>query len=958
MKQQLLLLFLILFTGLNAQEKKAFRLLYPNGLVQEEGTRNQTHKEGVSYVYSADKQLVKKVEYVFTYPQLGHFENYRLTEKITYYAPNGDIISIQDFENGKNVTKNEDTYPNGQLMFETTLDADKIHETTINYFENGKIKSRMHFYQSGKKRIFDGPYETFFSSGKPEAISDYKNGLKEGELIIYNEKGILLNETIYENDTAVSSKQYNSLGKQLYFWSKYSPEESTFSKEYYPNDSVLKNYTYRKRITIDTTSLVYVYSESYDQNGIRTNIYVRTKTEFQLLYGVESVVGKNHLANGTFSLERYTTNGKEPYLQLSAGYKVEQQGFYIDNMLKFPLDADLKEQTAIIKDGIEKVRKYVKEKRVNEKHMVNDSMFGPAFDYYKRFPEQLFYSEALIQSNLDSTLTGDYRIDYKGTNIYFVGSLKNGFQHGKAQLFLNEKQLLFERNYVMGFEHGLSKDWFIDGALCDEISYEYGVIKNSKFYHSNGKLWTETRFSSKRQEIFKQRWSREGKILEYLEINDTINRSFLFNLDGKLNNYRWVNKKDSISIGRTLYKDRKFATIQIPHDANNPIAFNIKFGGVEFEGLAKWDENEKKSILTDNYGEIVQFDRSVITYPKELPCKCEGWEKYDFFAQATTDFVDEKKFLKYQFDFHAPITDLSTIFGNPYYLNQEPEEYKLGRNYHTYSFHFSPKPLTISLPDTNGIQLVIEPCKSRFAFVKFEVSTHFKVGSLKETTATIHKPKQIALQFPRSIMTQLDVQFNPLKDDQGLPYKGMFLFEAKEIKYDYYKEINATYTRFMYGRPMLLGTSGLILDTREIVPDFSTTENYPAMNAYWNKADKKLDSVLSFFKLNWGQIEKFRGASITEGLIYLPAIQSSERIKCDVQQLIVSATYCLGAVSFPAKPSNKSGVYLIESSKGTTDQLNISELTEWLNKSGIKITPPTYNKVNARIQFYIYFKPQ
>lgn len=957
MKQQLLLLFLIFFTGLQAQEKKAFRIFYPNGLVQEEGTRDQTKKEGVLYVYSADKQLIKKVEYVFTYPQLGHFENYRHTEKITYCTLNGDVISIQEFENGKNVTKKQNTYPNGQLKSETISDPDNIHKTAITYHENGKIKYRIRFYENGKKTIYDGPYESFYPSGKPESITNYKNGLKDGELFTYSEKGILLNESVYENDTAVSAKRYNPLGKQLYFWSKFSPEESYFSKEYYPNDSVLKTYTHRKRITIDTTSYIYAFHESYDQKGILTNVYVRTKAEFPLLYGLESVVGTNHLANRSFSLDRFTTNVKEPYFKLTAGQKVEQQGFYVAEM-KFPLESTLKAQTAIIKDGLEQVRKNVKEKLVNEQHMINDSMFEPAFNYYKRFPEQFFYSEAIIQSNLDSTLNGDYRIEYKGTNIYFIGSLKNGFQNGKAQLFLNDKQLLFERNYVMGFEHGLSKDWFIDGALCNEITYEYGVIKNSKFYHSNGKLWTETRYNPKRQEIFKQRWTREGKILEYLEINDTLNRSFLFNLDGKLNHYRWVNKKDSISIGRTLFKDRNFATIQIPNDANKPIAFNIKFGDVEFDGIAKWDANEKKSILTDNYGEIAQFDRSVISYPKELPCECKGWEKYDFFAQATREFVDEKQFVKYQFDFHAPITDLSPFFGNPYYVNQKPEAYKFGKTYETYSYHFTPKPLVISLPDTNGIQLVIEPCKSRFAFIKLEVSTHFKVGSLKETSATIHKPKQIALQFPNTMMSQLDVQFNPLKDENGKSYKGMFLFEAKEIKYDYHKEINATYTKFMYGRPMLLGTSGLILDAQEVFPDFSSTENYPVMNAYWNKTDKQLDSVLSFFKLKGSEIEKFRGASITEGQLYLPPNELNQRIKCEIQQLMISANYSLGSVSFSAEPTDKPNIFLLENSIGKTNRINLDELAKTLSLTGIKITPPTYDKVSGHIQFFLYFKPQ
>jgi len=955
MKQTLFLLFLLVSFGLKAQEYQTFRLFYPDGLLQDEGTISGTRKQGVSYVYSAEKQLLKKVEYVFSYPEFGHFENAQFTEKITYYSPEGEVISIQEFENGKNITKYENRFPNGQLKSETLIEADNFHKTTIYYFDNGKVKSRFRFYENGRKIMNDGLYESFYETGQQQNFVNYKNGVKEGTQQSFSEKGVLLSEFEFINDTIVSHKQFNNTGKQLIYWSKFSPEETHFSKEYYSGDSVLKMHKYNKRFQVDTASVVYTFFEYYDNKGNLTNRNVQTKGNTVMFYGLESVAGTNYVSNMTFNLHR-KTNIKEPFFELSAGYKVEQQGFYLENMLKFPLNSNLKDRNTIIKEALERVQKRVQNKEVNEQHMVNDSMFAPAFDYYSLFPKQVLYTDAEIHSNLDSTQTGDYRIEYKGTEMYFVGSLKNGLQNGKAQLFLNKNQLLFERNYVMGFQHGLSKDWFLDGVLCSEIMFEYNKIKHAKYYHSNGQLWKEEGYNEKFQEVFKQRWTRNGKILEYMQLSDTLNQSFLFYSDGSFQNYNWVNKKDHITISRTLYNNRNFASIEIPHDPNNNIVFKIEFGGVTIEGNAKWNDEENKAVLNDNYGELVQFDRSVISYPKELPCACKGWEDHDFFAQVTSEFVDEKQFLKYQFDFHAPVKGLSSVFGNPYNYNQRPDEYKLGQTYTTYSNHFLAKPLVISLPDTNGVQLVIEPCKSRFAFIKLEISTSFKVGSYKETTATIHKPKQIALQFPTTIMSQLDAQFNPLNDEKGVPYKGMFLFEAKEIQYDYYKEINVTYPKFIYGRPMLLGTSGLILDTKEVAPDFSSTENYPAMKAYWNKTDKRIDSILSILKVDWSELDKFRGASITAGQIYLPKTAGHDRIKCDIKQCLISSNYCLGAVSFQVTPTDKPEKFLLKNSKGTTQSIVLNEFQKQFNSTGIQLTKPVYNASNQEVQFFIYFK--
>jgi hypothetical protein len=439
-------------------------------------------------------------------------------------------------------------------------------------------------------------------------------------------------------------------------------------------------------------------------------------------------------------------------------------------------------------------------------------------------------------------------------------------------------------------------------------------------------------------------------------LTDTLNTAFRFNPDGSFNSYTWNNLKDKISISKTVYKGRNFATIDIPHDEQRPVFFSFSYGGVTISGKAYWDNQQQKSILEDDFGGLEQFDRSVISYPKELPCTSVGWEDYNFFAQATKDFVNEKTFLKYQHSFHAPINDLSLFFGNPYSINQEPESYKMGQTYDTYSYHFTPKPLSVFLPDSNGIELILEPCKSRFAFVRFEVSTRFKMGFPKETSAHFNKMKQVGLQFPPSMMTQLDEQFQPLFDEKGKPYKGLFLFETNEVHYDVVKQINVIQPRFMRGRNMLIGASGMQLQATYVLPDFSETFNYPEALSFWNPAANSIDSVLNVLKVKQEVVQLFRGATVTSGMLYLPISSNPSMIPVDIKQLLISSTFCLGKVELSALRQPENGLYKVLNRNKEWEIIDEKRLVEKLKQHGVVSTTPLFDPVSSSFSFYLYYQ--
>lgn len=950
-------LFLLLLSG-GAWSQEAFTLCYPNGKVQEEGTRTNNHKKGTIYYYDEKEFLIKKVNYTLTYRRPGEFNGYQYKEQVYFYDAKENVLRVQEFENGKDVTKSLNTYPNGQLKSETEKEPDgNIYKITT-YYDNGKVQYINRYIEGqGGRKISHGEFQSYYKNGQMSSQGVLDHGKKVGVRYSWNEEGKLLDEFVYENDTAVSIKRFNAKGVQTQNWSKYTDKSTHFYRNYYSGDSVLQSYTYYRTYDFDTLQLELKFIETYDRKTGIPYVSVSNDTpgnNYQILYGPDQIAGPNHIGSYAFHVNR-VPHYKDTVFDLGAGFRMEQQGFYIKNGLKFPINASLKEMDQIIEDAMAEVWKNMKENKVNENYRLKEEMIPVALAYYKKFPREVFYEKTQIYSELDSTGSGLYRIDYLGTDMYFICTLKEGFVHGLAQLYLNDHQLLFERHYFMGIAHGISRDWFLTGELCSEITFYLGRKKDEKLYFTNGQLWKREINDPKLGLVGKQIYREDGNALEFSSVTDTLNMGFLFNKDLSFHNFGYNDKKNGISLHRTWYKERNFATINIPHIADTVFRFRIDTLGVVVEGEAWWDPVLKKANLKDNYGEVGQFDPTVISYPKELPCTCKGWEEHKFFAQSTADFVNEKEFLKYQYNFHLPIDNLKHVFGNPYYPNTPPDEYRLGHHYSTYSYHFLAKPLSIFLPDSNGVELVIEPCKSRFAFIKLHVSTEFRIGNIKETKAIFHDVKHVALKFPSNILTQVDDEFKLLFNDNSEPYSGMFMFTAGDVKYDYEKEINVTYPNFMPGRKMRVGNTGLILDTWVIQPDFSSTENYKTMNHYWIRSNRSLDSLLNYFKINWKEIETFRGGYITEGRFFLPGSTDDPPYIGNVNQLLVSADQVFGEVSIDVL-SDTNGRYAFQNSDGFSDPKLPSDMTGYFSNNGIRTSQPVYDPARKRITFFIQYK--
>jgi hypothetical protein len=183
------------------------------------------------------------------------------------------------------------------------------------------------------------------------------------------------------------------------------------------------------------------------------------------------------------------------------------------------------------------------------------------------------------------------------------------------------------------------------------------------------------------------RWT-EGDISRRIEIDEK----------GEILSYQWYDYKREISVSKNYnHADKGRVNIKVPPLAGNIYTFDLKRHDIEITGRFWWDTENKVNVLEDNIGTYQQLNRKEIAYPPQLPCNCKEWEKSDFFALPTSEFIKEEKFKKYQFNFHAPIS-LKGIYGDPYYMKEQPKKHLPGKKYAIYSHFITREAITFTFP--------------------------------------------------------------------------------------------------------------------------------------------------------------------------------------------------------------------------------------------------------------------
>lgn len=120
---------------------------------------------------------------------------------MTYHTgrDTGKIKTVTNYHNDVKTGVALEFATNGSLAKRVDYDNDVIHGVYAEYKYNRPLKYAE--YQEGK---LNGVYKTFYSNGKLQQKSNYRNDKKNGKSLFYNEEEQLIMEYEYKNGEKVS----------------------------------------------------------------------------------------------------------------------------------------------------------------------------------------------------------------------------------------------------------------------------------------------------------------------------------------------------------------------------------------------------------------------------------------------------------------------------------------------------------------------------------------------------------------------------------------------------------------------------------------------------------------------------------------------------------------------------------------------------------------------------------
>lgn len=120
---------------------------------------------------------------------------------ITYHTgrDTGKIKTITNYYKGQKTGIELELATNGSVNKRVDFDGGVINGIYAEYKYNRPLKYAE--YTQGK---LDGVYKTFYSNGKLQQMTEYKDDKKEGKSVFYNEEEQIIMEYVYKNGDQVS----------------------------------------------------------------------------------------------------------------------------------------------------------------------------------------------------------------------------------------------------------------------------------------------------------------------------------------------------------------------------------------------------------------------------------------------------------------------------------------------------------------------------------------------------------------------------------------------------------------------------------------------------------------------------------------------------------------------------------------------------------------------------------
>lgn len=147
---------------------------------------------------------------------------------------NGTVRAIKHFKEGEKQGEFKTFYPNGNLSYIATFNADTLVGSAINYFENGKIKLE------GNRK--NGTWKTFYQNGQIASLETFRDGKLFAEKVVYDSTGLKILPRFVpemEVDTCVINK--TELNVKLLYQSDKSEKGFYFGEDLFGGGDICTN---------------------------------------------------------------------------------------------------------------------------------------------------------------------------------------------------------------------------------------------------------------------------------------------------------------------------------------------------------------------------------------------------------------------------------------------------------------------------------------------------------------------------------------------------------------------------------------------------------------------------------------------------------------------------------------------------------------------------------------------
>jgi antitoxin component YwqK of YwqJK toxin-antitoxin module len=902
---------------------------YSNGKLQSKGTMTSTTKSGTSWWYYETDTLRKVVEFVSVLSNPGASQNYSLTETVTEFWENGNKKSWKKYVNGKEQFESKLWYQNGKLKSGVEFDADNSHRIYTTYFETGERKNERSFLNNarGENSIQDGLYREWNENGVQTMESHMKNGKQDGVFREWSDDGKLINDSYYENNIVIAQKKWGGGGALIVDFDKRKENNEVQAIYYYEDKVSIRQLDYNKKYLVDDSVIVLRFTKQFSQNGTLTTFIA--KYDDNPLHHPDPVAFWYDTRIG-FSLpcfysenvkdQRKITGYNGSFLKVSKGYNgftinpvynpvygdKSASTYYISLLL--PVNFNPAKPDKILKEKADELKeKLADPAKVRPEYLITDQQAESIIPFYKALIPKVYFDSVVVTNSFDTTRTGPFTITFQGTKMKCTGNLKEGLLDGKFIFWLDDSTRLDERDYRFGMLHGEVKEWYINGSSARIAYYKYNRKSGSEtFYYFNGRKKSEAVFAGGENPVSETSWYENGNIqsnctfydlpkAKHLEIKDewyksgkpkqislftdSVYKEATLDEDGKVTSIKIYDAKHNYELRKYYYNNKLARVNTLKSEELTKYDYSFEKNGVTITGLATWDGSAWN--MEDNMGKVVVDNRNVLKFSEALPCNCQDYTSHGYFYSPTKDFISNENFQKYQLDFHQPLNNLSSIFGDPNNnfgnYHEPPEKFVPGKAYYYYAPMLVIGDLSLALPDSNGLIFSLTPCRAQNAAAPFDVSISFRAGFPKQTEIVIDNPKTLALSFNAGFLREMNDSGIVKKNKDGQFIGAEFLFSGRKVFYNATREIDVVRPQMECNAPAEFSGTGISIDFNSFLPDMSRTINYPEMKAAYAK-----ETCLYPGRFDLGYppsiVEEFRGLYSESALITVPVLAGEKTI--------------------------------------------------------------------------------